>query len=274
MRKAFLLFICIGAIACNSSRKLAVNVLAKEDQPLADSMLAWALDHEAIYTLLDTIKPISSVKYFQYPVAKRPGVKDGDRVATHPDSLPATAAQYARICRQLSTGDHLFVMMPFKATSGQDRTMEVCVVRRSKFAAAIASHPEFFSQWGFTPATDPATILAVIEYETPHDRNRAYGYFFGYPDYAVDFFVDANRKVEADTSIRRVPRDFFAIPVFAAKTGYFTWAMPKGHQPSAADSAMYKAAMVTLDKYKQERAAYRGPQGMKATALWEKWKRK
>ncbi|WP_295119707.1 hypothetical protein [uncultured Chitinophaga sp.] len=262
MRILPVLLISLTMAACATTRQLSNTSLNKEETALADSMLTWALDHEAIYTLLDTLKPISSVKYLQYPVAKSATAKDGDPVVTHPDSLPALAAKYARICEKLSKGDHRFIMVPFAQAYGHKRMMEIYAVRKSKFAAVLEQHAAFFNQWGFTAASDPAVVLSVIEFEKPYDRNRAYGYFFGYPDYAVDFFI----KAEQDTTVRLVPRDFFAIPVYAGQKGYFTYAMPKGHNPSQIDSVIFRNAQVTLERYKAARSKDKS-----AVSLWRKW---
>lgn len=258
--------------ACQVTRPLAK--LQADHRSLADSMLAYALDHEAIYTLLDTIKPISSVKFLRLPVAKPASVKDGDQLVTPADSLPALAGKYAKICAALSKGDHQFVMMPFARAEGHVRYVEIYVVRKSRFASLMAQHAAFFGQWGFTPDSDPAVVLPVIEYESRHDRNRGYGLLFGYPLYAVDFFVAANQQTEQDTTIKLVPRDFFAIPVYAGNKGYFTYAMPKGHTPSETDFSIYRRAVSTLEQYKVQRQRYLTATGLNALHLWSNWKRR
>lgn len=272
MRYILLMVVGLAVASCQVSRPF--TALQYNDRALADSMLAYALDHEAVYTLLDTIKPISSVKFLRFPVAKTSLMKDGDHRVTPPDSLPELALKYARICAELSKGDHQFVMMPFAQNEGHMRSIEIYVVRKSRFSSLIAQHAAFFGQWGFTPESDPATVLPVIEYESRHDRNRGYGLLFGYPLYAVDFFVAANQAAEKDTTIKLVPRDFFAIPVYAGNKGYFTYAMPKEHKPLEIDSVIYRKAVHTLDRYKAQRSKYITPGGLKATALWSNWNKK
>lgn len=270
----YLLFIAIGitVASCQVSRPLVK--LPNDDRSLADSMLAYALDHEAVYTLLDTIKPISSVKLLRFPVAKAGSLKDGDHIVTPADSLPAQAGRYARICAELSKGDHQFVMVPFAQKDGHIRNVEIYVVRKSKFASLMAQHAAFFGQWGFTPDSDPAVVLPVIEYESRHDRNRGYGLLFGYPLYAVDFFVSANQLTEKDTTLKLVPRDFFAIPVYAGNKGYFTYAMPKEHTPSEIDSSIYRSAVKTLELYKVQRQQHITSGGFKAVELWSNWNKR
>jgi len=258
-------------VSCSTQKSLQKSIGKEDfDTALADTVLAYALDHEALYSLADTLKPISSVQFLRYAVAKDSTMKDGDAMITTKDSLLQKIEAYHKVCKALSKGDFEFVLMPFQRTDKGTRNLEIYVVRKSRFASILKTHSSFFGQWGFTPATKPAVVLTAVEYETRLDRNRAYGYLFGYPAYAVDFFVESTKKQEADTAKTLVPRDFFAIPVFAGNNGYFTYAMPKDYQPTATDSAIYKKAMVTLEKYKAIREKYNTPQGLRAMKLWMK----
>ncbi len=266
--------ICIivltSLLSCVQSNQIRRSVYQQPfDHSLADSLLAYALDHEALYTLADTLKPMSSVKFLRYAIAKDSSMQDGDAVVIQNDSLINLIDQYNAVCKALSNDIWQFVMVPFQRTEKHMRNLEIYVIRKAQFAQTIKQYQSFFGQWGFTPNTNPAVVLSVIEYETKWDRNRAYGYLFGYPAYAVDFFVEANKIQQADINKKMVPRHFFAVPVFAGNQGYFTYAMPKTHQPSALDSAIYYQAKQTLMKYQSRRAAYSVPSGLKAKALWE-----
>ena len=261
--------ILVAAVSCTSSRKMAGIPAA--DRALADSVLAFGLDHEAVYSLLDTLKPISSLKLLWYPIAKDSTMAEGDVQVVKDLAVLDKIDQYQRLCRSLSRGDWQFVLIPFNMTSKQQRSMEIYVVRKARFAAVLREHAAFFGQWGFTAASDPAVVLTAIEFERQPDRYRAYGYLFGYPPYAVDFFVESTLKTEADPAKKLVPRDFFQVPVFAGKSGYFTYAMPKGHQPGAQDSTLYNKAVQTLERYKNMRPQYISKGGFRATALWMDW---
>lgn len=271
MRSIFFISTCLFFVSCANTRPLQNPADEEYDRALADSMLAYALDHEALYSLLDTIKPISSVHFMRYTVAKDSSMKDGDKEVVRHDSLLHTIERYQKVCRALSRGDWQFILAPFKMTDKNFRSLEIYVVRKSRMALVLRKYNHFFGQWGFTPAADPAVVLPVVEYELPYDRFRAYGYLFGYPEYAVDFFVQASIKADTDTSIKLVPRDFFAIPVYAGEKGYFTYAMPKGHQPGIEDSTIYRKAMITLSKYKSIRNRYMTATGLQAVRLWQHW---
>ncbi len=272
MNRILLAALIFIAASCTTTRQSPTAIHTGFDQALADSMFAYALDHEAIYTLLDTLKPISSVRFLRYRIAADSATAAGAENIVRHDSLLHAIAAYQKICHAFSRGDWQFVLNPFARTDDGYRNIEIYVVRKSRFRQLLQQKSHFFGQWGFTADADPATVLSVIEYENKYDRYRAYGYLFGYPDYAVDFFVDAAIRSDRDTSIGLVPRDFFAIPVWERPTGHFTYAMPKGHQPDETDSVIYRKAMLTLDRYKKERSRYINKRGgFNATGLWLQW---
>jgi len=270
MKQIYLILLILLLItSCNLQKSSYKNISNEDyDKALADTILAYALDHEALYSLADTIKPISSVKFLRFAIAKDSTMKDGDANITLQDSLLKKIETYQKVCKALSIGDFEFVLLPFERTEKSIRNLEIYVVRKSRLVSILKTYSVFFGQWGFTPSTSPAVVLTAIEYESRLDRNRAFGYLFGYPKHAVDFFVESTRKQEADSAKVLVPRDFFAIPVFAGNTGYFTYATPKGYQPTAVDSAIYKNAMVTLERYKTLRVKFVTPGGLNATKLW------
>jgi len=269
--KKILLFSSVVLLlaACSSTRKAQGYNSSDYDKALADSVLAYALDHEALYTLADTLKPISSVKFLRYSIAKDSTQGDGDVAVATKDSLLQKIERYQKVCNALSGGDWQFILMPFERTEKDIRNMEIYVVRKSVFQKKLAVYGAFFGLWGFTPSANPSVVLPVIEFEKRWDRNRAYGYLFGYPSYAVDFFVEAQKTQDKDTAHKLVTRDFFAIPVYAANSGYFTYAIPKGQQPFANDSSLYSKAMTTLERYKKVREKYVTATGIKAMELWK-----
>lgn len=236
---------------------------------LADSILAYALDHEALYTLCDTLKPLSSVKLLRYPLGKDQLKADGS-----PHAAPTESSHYEEIkklqglCEALSWGDVRFIIVPFKVVDNEFRNMEIYAVRKSVFNKTMQRYASFFGQWGFVPSSDPAVVLTAIEFEQKLDRFRAYGHLFGYPTYAVDFFVAAAQQQDADSAKKLVPRDFFPIPVFAGHRGYFTYAIPKGQAPQAVDTSLLFAASQTLELYKKVRPQFVRPTGLAARALW------
>ena len=90
----------------------------------------------------------------------------------------------------------------------------------------------------------------------------------------MDFFVEAARIQDMDSSHRLVARDFQAIPVFAAERGHFTYAVPKGHRTNLQDSLIHAKAMWTLDLYRRIRARYQKRYGLSGRSLWTAMRRR
>ena len=252
LRRTLVLLIILFSIlitACNTPKYLigkAYKKMTTNERQLADSIISYALDHEALYTLLDTLKPMSSVQFYRMPVLS---INKQQK-----DSAQQAITVIQKIVTQLSVGEYQFVLNPFERTDSVYRNMEIYVFRKSRLQHLISTHSDFYSKWGITATVNPATVLAITEYESKYDRWRSYGYLFGYPDYAVDFFVAAGKS--QDSTKEFVQRDFFAIPVYAGEKGHFTYAVPKGYQTTQTDSLIYNSAMVTLKKYKTIRGKY------------------
>lgn len=259
----FVILFSITQTACNTPRHLigkAYKKMNTSEKQLADSIIAYALDHEALYTLADTLKPMSSVQFYRMPVLSN------DKKQR--DSAQLAIAVIQNIVNQLSVGDYQFILNPFERIDSIYRSMEIYVFRKSRLQSLINNHTEFYIKWGITSTANPATILAITEYENKYERWRSYGYLFGYPDYAVDFFVAAGKSQDSTKAF--VKRDFFAIPVYAGEKGHFTYAVPKGYQTNQTDSLIYSKAIITLEKYKRIRKKYSNKNGIKAVTIFKK----
>lgn len=219
--------------------------LNKSDQSFADSLIDYALNHEALYTICDSIKPMSSIKMFRLPVFS-------ENRQQRDSALSALHLLHKRVSRFNQYQDlWQFILNPFERRDSIFKNVELYIIRQSRVQTIIRQYAAFYGKLGIAEQTPAATILAVTEYEHPYNRWRSYGYLFGYPEYAVDFFVQAGKQ--QDSSGVFVKRDFFQIPVQASATGYFTWAVPRGYQPTQADSLIWHQASRTLAKYRQLR---------------------
>ena len=227
----------------------------EESGVLADSILGWGLDHEALYTIMGDLKPMSSLAHLYLPLAADSTHQDGDARVTdpqHPDLLRLIAYQQAL---SLLENDSLgYFIGPFAQAQGQTRVMQVLVFKKSSIKAMVQRYQGFFAQYGITPETDPKIIIQVIEQAGTGNRFRGYGYLFGYPEHAVDFFVGASRQQNESGTF--VERDFFQIPVFAGDQGYFVYAVPKGYVPVEEDKQLKKEAAIILEKYRLIRNKY------------------
>jgi hypothetical protein len=253
--------------------------LSGSDRVLADSLIAYALDHEALYSLMGDLKPMSSVGLpVRFPLGKDSTQVEGQHqvVATQSDSIQTAIAELARwnrVLTALSFDHHQFLLIPFKKTRYGDRYLQILLCRTDLLDSLLRAQAPFFAQWGFVPGTDPAVVLTAIEFEEKHDRYRAYGYLFGYPRHAVDFFVRASQQKQQSGEF--VQRSFFKIPVHVRKDGYFTYALPKDFQPLPADSTTYYQATTVLEEYRALRPKYIDKKGQyHPIELYRKWWRR
>lgn len=224
---------------------------------LRDSILQSALDGEALYTILGNIKPMSSVVAFNFPLGNSDSTRKleenilkNDLQFRHLDTL----TQIQQALNSIHIPGLKFVLVPYRSAYSSTRILQVTAVNIQLLDSVINTKKSFFGQYGFVKGTDPAVILTVNEYEKRYERLRGYGYLFGYPDYAIDFFVRAFE--ESDRTGKHVERNFFQIPTYSHETGNFVYAYPKGHTPSSIDSTIYRRAQQVLIDYKRIRPKY------------------
>ncbi|MCH8494467.1 MAG: hypothetical protein LAT57_02390 [Balneolales bacterium] len=218
--------------------------LPDDDRELARDLLWEALDEVGLYTILDTLKAVSDVRSFRYPA-----IED----FTHADPVSNsdtnnTLHQIERVLSVLHCGSIHFVVTPFSAVYDGERYYQIRVVNGTVLNTVLTTYPEFWQNWGFVSGSDAATIITVVEYESRFNRFRGYGYLYGYPPHAVDFFVDAARE-QQDTG-DFVTRDFVQIPAYIRETGAFVYAVPKGHELNEIDEQLKNNATKTLEKYR------------------------
>lgn len=250
--------------------------LTEKEKVLADSIIGHALDHEALYSLLSDLKPMSSIGFtLSYPIGKDSLHFDGQRdvVNVLEDSTQLSLKEinsWNRILDALSFGDYQFFLIPFKQVWNGNRNLQILICRTDLLDKLLKAKAPFFAQWGFVPGYNPAVILTAIEFEQRNDRYRAYGYLFGYPEHAVDFFVEAS--IHRQKTNEFVTRSFFNIPVFAKEKGYFTYALPENFKPIARDSMILQEASVVLKQYRSIRSAYVNKEGkLEAIKLFRDW---
>ncbi len=264
-RILLILFILLLLQACKNKQNIFTSYnpqpISQRQLALIDSILQDGLDKEALYTLLSDIKPISSLTLHQVPLANSDSTKricakvvDSEEKRIHIQRL--TEIQTA--INKINLPDLRIVMVPYLAAQDSVRLMQVSAVRISLLDSLLKAKESFFAQFGLVPGTDPAVVLSTIENAGDYERLRGYGYLFGYPDYAVDFFVEASY-----TSLQTgkfVPRNFFQIPVYQGNDGYFVYAYPKNHKPTMeTDSTLYYRSMDVLKKYRTFRNNYLNP---------------
>lgn len=246
-------------MACSASRYSASHTnqnsyqqLNAEDRQLADTLIKKIVDNEGLYTVISGLKPMSSVTELYLNIAAKDSTFNGLRNITDTSTADfQKLKRYQRIVNALQFGDLNLMISPYRLTQKGQRAIQISVHRKSLIDSLLNANSTFFGQFGFVPDTSPEILINTTEYEHKYNRFRAYGYLFGYPEYAVSFFTEAALS-EAKTG-SFVKRDFFQIPVANGKNGRFVYATPKDYQTGPIDTAILQRAKYFLAKYETEK---------------------
>ncbi len=251
--------LAIGVGATNGvarSECFPVERLSADDRKVAEEILLKALDSEALYSLVGDIKAISSGW-----VSLRVDVEKPDLT---------TAERYRRILSSLRSGDDVFAnLQPFWRVFEGKRYLEGVFYNRAAVSRVIRENREFFGFYGLSPSSHPIETVMAFETDATSRRSLAYGLLFGYPRYAIDFFVSADR-IQRDKKTF-VTRDFFHVPVFSGSKNSFVYAVPKGSTESDADRNLKALCAPILAEYRRRRAQYIGPGKLGPARLLRDW---
>lgn len=267
--------------------------LSPEKRKTAEELLLKALDSEALYTIAGDLKPMSSgFASFEFATREVRGISEteaGQLVSKYPDeasrrdltkeekSRVTLADNYMKrrnalakmdetreILGHFRCGDRLYAdVYHFSRAFEGKRFAEAVVFNRPALRDKINEKSVFFARFGVTANSHPLQALFAVEYDQTGARFGGYGYLFGYPDYAVSFFVNA--ADEEEFTGKFVERDFLSIPTFSSPTNRFVYAVPKGHAENDADRALKEKALKIFEEYKKRRAEYIG-EGKKGPA--------
>ena len=209
-------------------------------QKKARDLLLKALDGEALYTIASDIKPMSSGFYSTQVGVAQPDLRDPEEIR--------------QILQTWTCGGEIQASLHhFGAIYDGRRPLEAVVFNLPAFARMLTAHQEFFGVYGLSPSADPLEALMAVEYDATTARLRGYGYFFGYPQYAVDFFVSAADEEKKTGTF--VARDFLSLPTGRGERR-FVYATPKGHETNDADRRFKRAVDVVFSEYMTRRARH------------------
>lgn len=233
-----------GGCATNTPRT------ADRDAPLSTvaerelfrELLLNALDREALYTLVGGLKPLST------------GFWQGTIDVAAPDT--AEIVRVRRALAPLRSQTYYADVQTFATAHDGKRHVEAYVVHRAALAEMVRREATFWLPLGVTPCTHPAEIVAIVDRLPRADRWRAYGLLFGYPNYAIDFFVEATERARAGGGEvgPGKDREFYHIATSSACEGQFTWAVPLGHVERDEDRAIRQRAEAILTAYRSAAA--------------------
>ncbi len=212
-------------------------------RPRAEEMLLRALDGEALYTIAGGLKPMSS------------GFVSSSIKVDAPDLAEAEVTRQV-LAAWTCGGEIAAGLHHFAAVYQGSRSLEAVVFHRPALKDMLTRHAAFFTPYGLSPSSDPIEVVMTVEYAATTPRLRGYGYLFGYPDYAVDFFAQASesQRLEEEKTGKGtlVPRDFVSLQT-ARGERRFVYAVPKGHEANDADRALKAAADALFADYAARR---------------------
>ncbi len=279
------------------ARCFNVDGLSPPLREKSEALLLEALDTEHLFTLVSGLKPMSagffsakasvSAPDMDVPEADAVIAAYGDADADALDAADRAKLETARAARTRSDalqeiedvrsilatwrcGEQIQADLVHYATSrGGDRQLHAVVFALPSVRQLLTDKAAFFSRWAFTPSASPLEVLSAVEYARDVTRFGGYGYLFGYPDEAVQFFVVASTV--QDVTGKFVERDFRAIPTFQRDDGQFTYAVARGQEETAADRELRARASKILEAYKARRSDYIGEGKPGAAALLRDW---
>jgi hypothetical protein len=253
-------FCCVsGGVAGGVPRAecFPIEKLPPHLQQKAEEMLLKAMDREALFTIVGGLKPISEGFY---------QVKWKLEAASSEGKLE----EAQEILRSFRCGDRVYAdMQVFKAPINQFKWAHAFIARTDSLEEKLKVKSDFWLRLGITPKSHPSMIMSTIENAPASDRYRGYGTVFGYPQYAVDFFVSASESEKATGQF--VKRSFISLPTFSAVKGHYVWATPLGHELTAEDRLLQERAALILEAYRQRRELYIGPGKAGIVALLRDW---
>ncbi|MGH9324770.1 MAG: hypothetical protein ACRD3V_33410 [Vicinamibacteria bacterium] len=208
----------------------------------SESLLLRALDNEALYTFVSDLKPMSSFIEFRIPL----------------DDLDLSEIEKTRRALQAwRCGDHFYAdVRHFREPHGDRLYAEGAIWNRPLLERLVRERAAFFSKFGLTPSAHPMEVVMAVEYDETVARYQGYGYLYGYPDYAVEYFAEA--ETSRERTEERAERDFFSVPTYARPEGAYAWAVPKGHDENGADREILAKARAVLEEYRRRRERYIG----------------
>jgi hypothetical protein len=239
-----------------------IEQLPESQRKSAEELFLKLTDSEALYTVIGAVKPMSG----GYTTFKLPS-----------DSLDANTIDEARrFLAVFHCGSDLFAtvhhfarLFPGKDTKTLERYFDGVVFNRIGLRRTILAHKDFFIPLGLSENAHPMEVLMAIEYLEGPSRFRGLGYLYGYPDYAVDFFVSASRQ-QTFTGVF-VPRDFVSNPTFARADRGVVYAIEKGATEREADKQFRAQLAPILEEYKRRRNEYIGEGKPGIIALLRNW---
>ncbi len=224
--------------------------------PTADALALRLLDGEALYTVSGGLKPVSE------------GFWQTSFPATQDTSDEVEAVRKTLSALPLGIDLTAGVLVYSSAFEGK-RSASAFVAHKPSLNALIERRKDVFGPIGVTQESTAQEVMEAIDRAPRSARWRAFGLVFGYPEYAVEFFVSAGEEEKGSGVF--VKRDFLNIPTFGSERGRFVYAVPKGHAERTEDIVLKAKAEPILTRYIAWRQVYLHEYKLGSVALLSMW---
>lgn len=223
----------------------------------AERLLLTALDGEALYTIASDIKPMSSGILTLEVGAGQAGLLE---VADLEEIMRAWSCG-----GEVSGGLHRFAAV---YDDGR-RPMDLMVFNHPRVGDVVARRSGVYGPLGLAPETPPLAVVQAVDRAARTPRFLGYGYLFGYPDAAVEFFAEADDRQQQTGAF--VERDFISLPTFRGER-HFVYAVPRGQARTDADRVLAERVQPVYDDYVARRARHiKDDTGAGVLALLREW---
>lgn len=227
--------------------------VAPQPAQIAQSLL----ESEALYTVTRGLKPISD-GFWQYRFPDGP-------------TLPEELQRIRTILKELPLGPDLEAdVHVFDSVIQNQRSATAFILHRRSFQKLVERRADVFQPIGIDARTPAIEIMKKIDLAPRATRWKAFGLAFGYPDYAVDFFVHSGESQAKDGKF--VERDFIQLPTVASDRGRFVYAVPKGHQQRAEDIQLRYETQQIFNRFQAWRQVYKQDSDfIPLLEMWVRW---
>lgn len=239
-----------------------VERLPAEERAAAEKLYLQLMDSEALYTVVGGVKPMSGGFVTFRMVA-------GALEAKEVDAARRMLAEFRCGEELVATVHHFGRLFADKEKKGMERYFEGVVLHRGGLKRMVEGHREFFCGLGLTEAAHALETVMTVEYQESGARFRGLGYLYGYPDYAVDFFVGAAR--EQGLTGEFVKRDFIGMPTFARAERGVVYAVAKGASEREEDRRLRERLAGILEEYRRRRGEWVGEGKAGIVGLLRDW---
>jgi len=235
----------------------AIESLSEDDQQFSRELLLKALDSEALYTVAGGVKPVSEGFFSTRFRVSPPDTSELDRVRR--------AIAPWRCGSSLEAG-----VLVFENLHEGERFAAGWIANRPALDVLLTDNADYFGRFGVTTLSSAESIMLTIERASqPDARWRGFGLAFGYPKFAIDFFVRAGVH-QRDTG-EFIERDFRHYPTFSRETGGFVYAIPKVTPEQECEVPLRKNCEIILSDYKRLRAAHTVGETVQPEKLLRDW---